>query len=92
MTPDRAETLALQALAWMAADEEVAARFAGATGASLADARHPLQEPAYLAGILEFLLGEDARVTAFCDAEGLPYDAPLRALHALPGRRGEEWP
>lgn len=92
MTPDRAETLALQALAWMAADEALAARFAGATGASLGEARHHLRDPAYLAGVLEFLLGEDAWVKAFCDAGGLPYDAPLRALHALPGGRREEWP
>ena len=39
-----------------------------------------------------FILGEDAWVKAFCEAEGLPYDAPFRALHALPGGRREEWP
>ncbi|RKG83969.1 DUF3572 family protein, partial [Corallococcus sp. CA053C] len=35
MNQDAAETLALQALAWIAADEELAQAFAGATGASL---------------------------------------------------------
>jgi hypothetical protein len=92
MTPDHAETVALRALAWMAAHEDMAARFAGATGASLAEAPGRLAEAGYLSGILEFLVQDDAWVTEFCDAEGLPYDAPLRALQALPGGRREEWP
>ena len=92
MNPDQAETLALRALAWMAADEDMAQRFAGATGASLAEAPERLSEAGYLAGILEFLTQDDAWVTRFCDSEGLPYEAPLRALHALPGGRREEWP
>lgn len=92
MTPDQAETLALRALAFMAADEDMAGRFAGATGASLAEAPSRLAEAGYLAGILEFLVGEDRWIRAFCDSEGLPYDAPLRALMALPGGRREEWP
>jgi len=92
MTQDRAETLALQALAWMAAEEEMATRFAGATGASLADARDRLQDPVFLASVLEFLLQEDRWVMAFCDAHGLPYEAPMQALVALPGGRRHEWP
>ena len=92
MTPDQAETVALRALAWMAADEEMASRFGGATGASLGEARDHLADPGYLSGILEFLVLEDRWVQAFCDAERLPYDTPLRALAALPGGRREEWP
>lgn len=92
MTPEQAETLALRALTWMAADEELSTRFAGATGASLGEAREHLSDPAYLSGILGFLMQDDAWVTGFCDSAGLPYDAPMRALHALPGGRREEWP
>ena len=92
MNQDAAETLALQALAWIAADEELAQAFAGATGASLGDLRDNVQDPAFLAGILQFLTMEDRWVTAFCDAHGLVYDAPMRAMAALPGGRREEWP
>jgi len=92
MTPDRAETIALQALAWIAADEALLPALAGATGASLGDLRGAVQEPAFLTGILEFLTQEDRWVTAFCDAHELPYEAPMRALMALPGGRREEWP
>jgi hypothetical protein len=92
LSQDRAETLALQALAWIAADEELGPRLAGATGANLAEARERVQDPAYLAGILEFLTMEDAWIRRFCDAQGLPYEAPMQALMALPGQMRPEWP
>lgn len=92
MTEDHAETVALRALAWIAGDDELLPQLAAATGAGPADFRARAQDPAFLAGILGFLAGEDRWVTAFCDAEGLPYDTPLRALASLPGGRREEWP
>lgn len=92
MTSERAETIALQALAWIAADEELLPRLAGATGMSLEDARNRAQEPAFLAGVLEFLCMEDEWIRRFCDDQGLPYDAPMKALMALPGQQRDEWP
>ncbi len=92
MTRDRAETVALQALAWIAADEELLPQLAGATGASLADAKDRVQDPAFLAGILEFLTMEDRWVRRFCDDVGLPYEVPMQALMALPGQMRPEWP
>ena len=92
MTPDRAETIALQALAWIASDEELLPQLSGATGASLGDAKERMQDPAFLAGILEFLTMEDRWIQRFCDDHDLPYDAPMRALMALPGQQRDEWP
>ena len=92
MTRERAETIALRALAWIAADEELLPQLAGATGASLEDARDRVQDPAFLAGILEFLTMEDRWVRRFCDDSGLPYEAPLEALRSLPGQMRDEWP
>jgi hypothetical protein len=92
MTKDEAETLALRALAFIAADDELLPRLAGATGMTLADARERAGDPAFLAGILEFLVLEDAWIRRFCDAEGLAYEAPMRALAALGGLRRDAWP
>ncbi len=92
MNPDAAETIALRALAWIAADEELLPQLAGATGMSLDDAKTRAQDPAFLAGILEFLCMEDRWIRQFCDAQGLPYDAPMKALMALPGQQRDEWP
>lgn len=87
-----AETVAIRALAWIAAHEELLPAFAQSTGASLDDMRDRAQDPVFLTGVLEFLTMEDRWVTAFCDDAGLPYEAPMRALMALPGGRRGEWP
>ncbi len=92
MNRDRAETIALQALAWIAADEELLPQLAGATGAGLEDAGGRVQDPAFLAGILEFLTMEDRWIKRFCDDHDLPYEAPMQALLALPGQMRPEWP
>jgi hypothetical protein len=92
MNADRAETIALQALAWIAADEELLPRLAGATGLSLGESREQAQDPAFLAGILEFLCMEDRWIQRFCDDQGLSYDTPMKALMALPGQQRDEWP
>lgn len=92
MSKDSAETLALEALAFIAGDEELLPRLAGATGAGLSDARERAQDPAFLAGILEFLCMEDRWIRRFCDDRGLRYEAPMQALAALGGLQRDEWP
>lgn len=91
MTQDQAEVVALRALAWIAGDDDLLPQLASATGAGPDDFRDRAGDPAFLAGILGFLLTEDRWVKGFCDAEGLPYETPLRALAALPGGRHESW-
>ncbi len=91
MTPDRAETIALQALAWLIADKDLCGQFLAATGASAEALRDGLSDPAFLAAVLGFVTEVDDRIIALCDATGLGYDQPLRALHALPGQALPHW-
>ena len=91
MTPDSAETIALQALAWLAGHDELLPVFLGASGASEADLRAGASDPAFLAALLDFLTMDDAWVVAFCDAEGLAYEDPLAARRALPGGGEMHW-
>lgn len=91
MTPDRAETIALQALAWLVGDETLCPQFLAATGASVGDLRARVGDPAFLAAVLSFLTSEDRWVISFCDSAGLAYDQPLRARHALPGQGEVHW-
>lgn len=86
-----AEVLALQALAWLAGSEILLPRFLGATGAGVADLRERASDPAFLAAVLDFLLQDDAWIVAFCDSEGLPYEAPLVARRSLPGGEPVHW-
>ena len=88
---EKAEMLAISALGWMAGNEEVLGQFMNASGASADDLRSAAQDPAFLGGVLDFLMLEDAWVIGFCDAENLPYDTPMRARAALPGGDAMHW-
>lgn len=91
MKQESAETLALRALEWLAADPEAMQGFLGTTGAAPADLPVLAGETAFLGAVLDYLLAEDARVIAFCDAEGLPYTAPLQARQMLAGGAAWHW-
>lgn len=88
---DSAEVVGLQAVAWMAGNEDLLPVFLGATGASEADMRAGVRDPGFLGALLDFIMMDDAWVKSFCDAQGLPYDAPMRARMALPGGGDVHW-
>ena len=91
MTPDAAQTLALQALGWLVAQDDLRDGFLGATGASPDDLRARASDPEFLGAVLDFLTMDDAWVMGFCRAHGLPFDAPMRARQALPGGAQMHW-
>lgn len=91
MKTDAAETIALQALSWLVGNDGLRDVFLGSTGASASDLKTQAAEPAFLASVLEFVTMDDTWVRAFCDAHALPYDAPLRARHSLPGAEQVHW-
>ena len=94
MTPlsrDSAELLALEALSWLLTNDDLLPVFLGSTGADAGDLRGRAQDPEFLASVLDFLLMDDAWITAFChDADYQP-EFPLRARAALPGGAAVNW-
>ncbi|MBC7165080.1 MAG: DUF3572 domain-containing protein [Roseovarius sp.] len=91
MQRETAETVALQALGWLAGNEDLWPVFLGATGASEADLRARAAEADLLGAVLDFVMMDDAWVVAFCDARGHGYDVPMRARAALPGGQEMHW-
>ena len=91
MEREMAETLALRALSWLLGNEELLPVFLGSTGASAEDLKTRAGEPEFLASVMDFILMDDAWVVAFCEAEALSYDAPVRARQALPGGGQVHW-
>lgn len=89
---DAAETLALQALGWLASQDELFPVFVGSTGVSPADLAQRAGEAEFLASVLDFILLDDRWVLDFCAAAGLQPDQPMRARHALPGGASQDWP
>ena len=86
-----AEVLALRALVWTLGDDTLRDGFLVATGALPADLAAGAREPAFLGAVLDFILADDARVMAFCQAEGLGFDQPMQARAALPGGVVPHW-
>ena len=91
MSPDLAQTIALQALGWLASNEELCPLFLGSTGGAVDELRARATDPAFQASVLEFLTMDDAWVIAFCDAHDMKYDQPLMARYALPGAETVHW-
>lgn len=86
-----AETIALQALGWLAGNDELFPVFLGSSGATAGDLAAQAGDPAFLGAVLDFILMDDAWVVGFCDSAGLGYDMAMRARQALPGGREESW-
>jgi hypothetical protein len=70
LSPERAEILALEALAWLAADEGGIARFLAASGVDTADLREAAGSPGLAVAILNFLLSHEDLLLAFCESSG----------------------
>lgn len=88
---EAAETVALQALTWLAGNEDVLPVFLGASGLSVSDLAAGARRPEFLGSVLDFLLMDDAWIVAFCDDAALAYDAPMLARAALPGGEAVHW-
>jgi len=91
MEHEQAQIIALQALGWLAGNEDLCPIFLGASGGSVDDLRDRALDPAFQAAVLEFITMDDAWVIAFCDAHDLKYDQPLLARYGLPGAESVHW-
>lgn len=91
LSTDVAEKVALQAIVWLAQNDELLPVFMGSTGSDEASFRNGLQSAEFQASVLDFLMMDDAWVVAFCDAQSLPYDSLMRARAALPGGEQVHW-
>lgn len=85
MRQESAETIALQALGWLAGNDDLFPTFLGSTGAAPSEIAERAAEPAFLASVLDFLLMDDDWIIAFCDAAGLAYTDPRNARAVMPG-------
>ncbi len=91
MRREQAEMIAARALGWLATNGELMPVFLASTGSIAEDLRAQSDNPAFLISILDFLAMDDARIIGFCDAEDLPYEAPMQARQALPGGADIHW-
>ncbi len=85
MNQDEAMIVALKAFAHIASDGDLLDRFMMISGADADAMRSGARDAAFMAGVLDFLLGDDAVVAAFCAFAEIEPETPMRARAALPG-------
>ncbi|WP_395666411.1 DUF3572 domain-containing protein [Methylocella sp.] len=85
---ERAETLAIEALGHIAGDETTLERFLSLSGLSPETLRAAAAEPGFLAGVLDFLAGDESLLLAFAANAGRDPAEITRARETL-APRGE---
>jgi uncharacterized protein DUF3572 len=80
-----AENVAVQALAYLAGEPEQLARFLALTGIGPQAIRTAARDPQFLAGVLDFLVGDERLLIAFARHIQLKPEAVMRAQTVLSG-------
>ncbi len=77
--------LAVQALSFIAEEPQSLSRFLDTSGISAGEIRTAAAEPGFLAGVLEYMLGDESLLRAFADRAGIDPTELRRATSALGG-------
>jgi hypothetical protein len=85
LTREAAETLAVQALAFIAEEPRALSRFLGATGLAAEQIRAAARQPRFLAGVLEHMLTDEPLLVAFAESAGIDPGEVVRAARLLGG-------
>ncbi|GAB1362347.1 DUF3572 domain-containing protein [Rhodobacter sp.] len=88
---ESAESLALQALAWLAGEDEAFGAFLAASGSDAGEVRARAGDPDLLGSVLDFLLADEGLLLRFCAETGMNPEAPMRARVLLPGGDVPDW-
>ena len=91
MNREAAEILALEALAFVIADDRLGPMFLDASGIGPAELAARASEPVVMVGVLSFLTQDDGWIRDFCTASGRAPADPQHALWALPGGAPVNW-
>jgi hypothetical protein len=78
-----AEMLAIQALAFIGEEPDRLAAFLQSSGLAVEQVRDAAQEPGFLVGVLEHMLGDESLLLAFAASGGLDPAASEQARAAL---------
>ena len=83
MTPERAEILALEGLGWLAGRPEDMQRFLNLSGMDVAELRDGAGTPGVSLAVIDFLMGDEALLIAFCRDNQFDPRKMQAARHAL---------
>ena len=82
---EAAETIAIEALGFIAANDKLLPRFLSITGIEAHGIREAAREPGFLAGVLDFILAHEPTLMEFCEASGRDPSSVAVARRKLAG-------
>ena len=85
LTPENAEILALEGLGWLAGDQDAITRFMSQSGIDPVSLRDAAGSPGMGVAVLDFLLGNEDLLLAFCESAAVSPKALHQARHQLGG-------
>jgi len=85
MPLETAEEIATQALVQLTKEPELVGRFLAVSGIGPESIRSAAAEPGFLAGVLEFYMGDEALLLTFCENTGVRPTMIAAARYALAG-------
>ncbi len=91
LTADRAATVALQALAYLASDDDQFGALLNASGVTPDEVKSRAQDADFLGFVLDFLMSDEMMAQGFCQAENLSAETLHFARAALPGGQVPDW-
>jgi len=91
MTPDTAQTIALQSAGFIFQEDDIRDRFMALSAVDVDDIRSRIADPAFLASILEFLVNFEPDLIACAETLGEKPETLVSAWRALGGGEGQEW-
>ena len=91
LTQKEAESLAIQALAFIAGDSARIGPFLAATGIGPEMIRAAAREPNFLRGVLDYMASDDGLLVAFATEAGInPFDIPIARDALVPAPKHRE--
>ena len=85
MKREEAETIALQALAFLVKNDTLLEQFLMLTGLTPQELKSRIREPELLGGVLDAILANDTTLLDFCNTASISPDTIVLARRALPG-------
>ncbi len=85
ISQEQAELIAIKGLQYLAGDEEQLGRFLALSGCDPKDLRENAGDSGFLAGILEYYLGNEPTLLAFCEAHKINPENIMAAQYRLQG-------
>ncbi|WJH39698.1 DUF3572 domain-containing protein [Aliirhizobium terrae] len=81
----QAEETAATVLAWLAGEPDMFQRFLALSGVTPDQIRNAVSDPGFLAGMIDFVMGHEPTLLAFCEATGTKPETVVAASHHYTG-------